>query len=96
MQRRDQKSLLFYFLNPHFSCIFAPDFEIKVKCCNINYMLYVFEGPRNSGKTFLSNYISERFDIQRYQFAFADYFAKLNMESQNSKEAHAFEKLHYH
>jgi hypothetical protein len=53
-------------------------------------MLYVFEGPRNSGKSFLSDYISKKFDIQRYQFSFAEYFSRLNMESQNSREAHAF------
>jgi len=53
-------------------------------------MLYVFEGPRNSGKSFLSDYISKKFDIQRYQFAFAEYFSRLNMESQNNREAHAF------
>jgi hypothetical protein len=53
-------------------------------------MVYVFEGPRNSGKTFLSNFIAEKFDMPRYQFAFADYFSRLNLESQNSREAHAF------
>jgi hypothetical protein len=53
-------------------------------------MVYVFEGPRNSGKTFLSKYISEKFKIPRYQFAFAEYFKRLNIASQNSREAHAF------
>jgi hypothetical protein len=53
-------------------------------------MVYVFEGPRNSGKTFLSKFIAEKFDMPRYQFAFADYFSKLNLESRNSREAHAF------
>lgn len=53
-------------------------------------MVYVFEGPRNSGKTFISKYISEVYKIPRYQFAFADYFKTLNIQSQNSKEAHAF------
>ena len=53
-------------------------------------MVYVFEGPRNSGKTFISKLISEKFNIQRYQFSFADYFSRLGLESQNSKEAHAF------
>lgn len=53
-------------------------------------MIYVFEGPRNSGKTFLSNYISTKFYIKRFQFAFADFFRVLGLKSQNSKEAHAF------
>lgn len=53
-------------------------------------MVYVFEGPRNSGKSFLSNYISSKFHIQRFQFEFAEYFKRLNIQSQNSKEAHAF------
>ena len=52
-------------------------------------MLYVFEGPRNSGKTFLSNFISEEFKIQRFQFLFAQFFKDLKFPSQ-SKEAHAF------
>jgi len=53
-------------------------------------MVYVFEGPRNSGKTFLSEYISESFHIPRFQFKFADFFRDLNLKSENSKEAHAF------
>jgi hypothetical protein len=53
-------------------------------------MVYVFEGPRNSGKSFLSDYISTSFDLQRFQFQFAEYFKRLNIQSQNSKEAHAF------
>lgn len=52
-------------------------------------MLYVFEGPRNSGKTFLSNYISERFKIQRFQFLFAQFFKSLSLSS-GSKDAHSF------
>jgi len=53
-------------------------------------MIYVFEGPRNSGKTFLSNHIAKKKSIERFQFQFADYFKRLGLESQNSKEAHAF------
>ena len=53
-------------------------------------MLYVFEGPRNSGKTYLSNLMSDHFGMPRYQFSFADYFSILDIKSQNSKEAHAF------
>ena len=54
------------------------------------YMVYVFEGPRNSGKTFLSEYISESFRIPRFKFKFADFFGELNLKSEDSKEAHAF------
>ena len=54
------------------------------------YMVYVFEGPRNSGKTFLSEYVSRSFNIPRFQFNFANFFRDLNLKSENSKEAHAF------
>jgi len=53
-------------------------------------MIYVFEGPRNSGKTFLSNHIAKRRYIERFQFKFSDYFKRLGLVSQNSKEAYAF------
>jgi hypothetical protein len=53
-------------------------------------MVYVFEGPRNSGKTFLSEFISHSFHIPRFQFKFANFFSDLNLKSENSKEAHAF------
>jgi hypothetical protein len=53
-------------------------------------MVYVFEGPRNSGKTFLSEHISEYFHIPRFQFKFANFFSDLNLKSEDSKEAHAF------
>lgn len=53
-------------------------------------MVYVFEGPRNSGKTFLSEYISESFSIPRFQFKFANFFVDLNLKSEDNKEAHAF------
>ena len=53
-------------------------------------MVYVFEGPRNSGKTFLSEHVSESFHIPRFQFKFANLFSDLNLKSENSKEAHAF------
>jgi thymidylate kinase len=56
----------------------------------IKNMLYVFEGPRNSGKTHFSKMVSDRFKIQRFQFSFAEYFKRLGMQSQNSKEAHSF------
>lgn len=54
------------------------------------HMVYVFEGPRNSGKTFLSEHISESFHIPRFQFKFANFFSDLKLKSENSKEAHAF------
>ena len=53
-------------------------------------MVYVFEGPRNSGKTFLSEHISGLFNIPRFQFKFSNFFSDLNLKSENSKEAHAF------
>lgn len=53
-------------------------------------MVYVFEGPRNSGKTFLSEYISSSFHIPRFQFKFANFFSDLKLKSESSKEAHAF------
>ena len=53
-------------------------------------MVYVFEGPRNSGKTFLSEHISEAFNIPRFQFKFSNFFSDLNLKSENNKEAHAF------
>jgi hypothetical protein len=59
-------------------------------CYRKKYMIYVFEGPRNSGKTFLSEHISELFNIPRFQFKFANFFSDLNLKSENSKEAHAF------
>lgn len=53
-------------------------------------MVYVFEGPRNSGKTFLSKYVSAKYNIPRFQFEFSEYFKRLQIQSQHSKEAHAF------
>jgi len=59
-------------------------------CYRNKYMVYVFEGPRNSGKTFLSEHISGLFNIPRFQFKFSNFFSDLNLKSENSKEAHAF------
>ena len=53
-------------------------------------MVYVFEGVRNSGKTFLSNHISAEFSIDRFQFNFGPYFNLLGLESNANKEAHSF------
>ena len=52
-------------------------------------MVYVFEGPRNSGKTFLSKIISASFGIPRFQFDFSGSFKMLNLDSK-SREAHSF------
>lgn len=53
-------------------------------------MVYVFEGPRNSGKSFLSKHISKKYYIPRFQFAFSDYVRQLGLQSQEGKEMHAF------
>lgn len=53
-------------------------------------MVYVFEGARNSGKTYLSNYISEHFSIPRFQFDFGPHFNLLGLESKNNRESHSF------
>lgn len=52
-------------------------------------MVYVFEGPRNSGKTFLSKIISNSFGIPRFQFDFTGAFKMLNLDSK-SRESHSF------
>jgi hypothetical protein len=52
-------------------------------------MIYVFEGPRNSGKTFLSDIISSSMGIPRFQFDFSGSFKMLNLDSK-SREAHSF------
>lgn len=53
-------------------------------------MLYVFEGSRNSGKTYLSNKISEACGIPRYQFDFANGFNTLNNSVHKDTNAHSF------
>ena len=53
-------------------------------------MIYVFEGSRNSGKTHLSKYISEKYNIPRFQFNFGGYFNLLNLSSKDNREAHSF------
>ena len=37
-------------------------------------MIYVFEGSRNSGKTFLSDHVSKTFSIPKFKFDFSNYF----------------------
>lgn len=53
-------------------------------------MVYVFEGSRNSGKTFLSTHISDEFSIERFQFNFGPYFNLLGLASKDNREAHSF------
>jgi adenylate kinase family enzyme len=53
-------------------------------------MIIIFEGCRNSGKTFLSKKISEDLSIQRYQFDFVNYFAGLNLKSNGSESSQSF------
>jgi len=53
-------------------------------------MIYCFEGARNSGKTFLSNYISDSLDIERFQFDFGQFFHLLDLKSTDNREAHSF------
>ena len=53
-------------------------------------MIYVFEGARNSGKTHLSNYVSKKYGIPRFQFNFGGYFNLLGLSSNGNREAHSF------
>ena len=53
-------------------------------------MLYVFEGARNSGKTYLSTEISHIMGLPRFQFDFGKYFNLLGLESKDNREAHSF------
>jgi hypothetical protein len=53
-------------------------------------MIYVFEGARNSGKTFLSEHIKKTFGIPKFKFDFSTYFGGLNLSSENSRETHFF------
>jgi hypothetical protein len=53
-------------------------------------MIYVFEGSRNSGKTFLSDHVSKTLGIPKFKFDFSEYFKDLNLSSEKSKETHLF------
>lgn len=53
-------------------------------------MVVVFEGARNSGKTFLSREVSRLTGIPRFQFDFAGGFNLLGIENSNNREAHSF------
>lgn len=52
-------------------------------------MMIVFEGCRNSGKTFLSDKVSSALSMPRYKFDFVGYFSGLRLESK-SFSAHTF------
>lgn len=53
-------------------------------------MIYVFEGPRNSGKSYLSKAIEKSLVIPRFQFDFGSYFNLLGLSSKDNREAHSF------
>ena len=53
-------------------------------------MIIIFEGCRNSGKTFLGNKISENLNIPRFQFDFSKYFSELGLTSKNDRSSQAF------
>ena len=53
-------------------------------------MIYVFEGSRNSGKTFLSDHVSKTFSIPKFKFDFSNYFNDLDLSSEKSRETHLF------
>jgi adenylate kinase family enzyme len=53
-------------------------------------MLYIFEGARNSGKTYLSKFLSERNSIPRFQFDFVGGVNLLQIPTSAGKEMHAF------
>ena len=52
-------------------------------------MLVIFEGSRNSGKTYLAQKASEHNNVQLYKFEFAKWFNELNL-SDDSRESHLF------
>lgn len=53
-------------------------------------MIYLFEGARNSGKTFISDHLSNKFKIPKFKFDFVGYFKSAGMSSQSSRETHFF------
>lgn len=52
-------------------------------------MLTIFEGARNSGKTYLANLASEHNKIPIFKFEFVDWFNLLNLEN-SSEGIHLF------
>jgi hypothetical protein len=53
-------------------------------------MIYVFEGPRNSGKSYLSKAMETNLIIPRFQFDFGSYFNMLELSSKDNREVHSF------
>ena len=52
-------------------------------------MLVIFEGARNSGKTYLAQKASEHNNISLYKFEFVKWFNELGLED-SSRESHLF------
>lgn len=52
-------------------------------------MLIIFEGARNSGKTYLAGRAADYNNLPLYKFEFVKWFNDLNL-SDNSKESHLF------
>lgn len=53
-------------------------------------MIILFEGCRNSGKSFMSTKVSESTGISRFQFDFAKYFGELGLVSSGDPASHNF------
>lgn len=53
-------------------------------------MLYIFEGSRNSGKTYLSKHLSQKNSIPRFQFDFVGGVNLLGIPTSAGEEMHAF------
>lgn len=53
-------------------------------------MVIVFEGARNSGKTYLSKAVAQQNGIPRFQFNFVGGFNLLGLSNSNNREAHTF------
>lgn len=52
-------------------------------------MLVIFEGARNSGKTYLAQKASEHNNVSLYKFEFVKWFNELGLED-SSRESHLF------
>jgi len=53
-------------------------------------MIILFEGCRNSGKSFMGTKVSESTGIPRFQFDFAKYFQELRLVSSGDPASHTF------
>jgi hypothetical protein len=47
-------------------------------------MIYIFEGSRNSGKTYISDVCSDVLEIPKFKFKFVDWFRTLNLSGDPS------------